>query len=122
MVSFRRPPTFMPGIPSDQPAITPLSGNVIGSAPRSHDESNCRFDDQDTPTYCAVTLSVAFASSPVPTLMSSLWSSHGGSPSGMTTVGLPSTPASGPGAGALSFEHVGGGGVGAAGPCTSGDA
>ena len=48
MTSSRRPPTFMPGMPSCQPWIRPRSGNWMLS-PRFHDESNSSPDSYSTP-------------------------------------------------------------------------
>src|SRR5689334_19624112 len=88
MISSRRPPSFMPGMPCVQPGMTCVSENGIGCPPLSQDASNCSFVDQDTPTYCAVTEAPGLASAPVPTLMSRMTSLHGGGPSGMTIVGF----------------------------------
>ncbi len=48
ITSWRRPPTFIPGIPSCHPAIRPLSGNEIDS-PRSQEASNCSPLSNSTP-------------------------------------------------------------------------
>ena len=51
MVSWRRPPTFMPGMPSIQPWIRLPSVRVASSGlPESHDESNCFPVEQAMPT------------------------------------------------------------------------
>ncbi len=49
IVSWRRPPTFMPGMPSCQPWISPRSGNSI-DCPRFHDASNSSPVSNSTPT------------------------------------------------------------------------
>src|ERR671916_3342096 len=89
MTSRRRPPTFIPSTPWSQPWMTwPWpSGNENGS-PVSHDASNCRPFNADTPTYWTVTVLPDVAVSPSPTLRSSLTSEVGSLPSGTSTCGL----------------------------------
>ena len=90
MTSRRRPPTFIPAMPWSQPGMTwpPPSGNVNGSLPRSHEESNCSPVDHELPTYWTDTLSPGSAALPLPLTMSVDCSSAGGSPSGFATSGF----------------------------------
>ena len=54
MVSLRRPPTFMPGMPCCQPWMT-WSRENWAALPRDHEESNSLPEAAPMPTYCADT-------------------------------------------------------------------
>src|SRR5450755_40137 len=89
MISSRRPPTCMPGIPSCQPLITPVSGSDVGwPLPSFQDASNCLPPLYRTPTYWTVTVDPAFAAGPVPVIRSLITSRLGGVPVWAGTVGL----------------------------------
>jgi hypothetical protein len=64
------------------------SGNWSGSAPRSHEASNCWPVDHELPTYWTETRSPALAALPLPLTMSFVYSSAGGSPDGCATAGF----------------------------------
>src|SRR5262245_38132469 len=88
MPSRRRPPTFIPGMPSCQPLITPLSEKVAGW-PREYDESKILPVEQDTPMYWTVTLAPLATSAPVPTTRSLVTRAVGGGPTTTGTAGAP---------------------------------
>src|SRR5687768_16710436 len=90
MTRMRRPPTFMPGMPSSQPVMTwPWpSGNWNGWAPRDQDESNSSPVDHDIPTYCIEASWPFLTAGPLPTTRSFLISDVGGSLSGLVISGL----------------------------------
>src|SRR3954452_2318573 len=89
IVSSRRPPLRMPGIPWSQPAITLPSPSLnVKGLPRSHDASNSTLVLHVSPTYCIETVSPFFATGPLPTTMSRVCSVSGGSSSGTVTTGF----------------------------------
>src|ERR687889_941729 len=89
MMSWRRPPTFMPSTPWSHPGITEPepSWNSNGS-PRSQEASNWRPLRNEMPTYCTVTWSPAFAGLPAPSSMSLMTSFLGALPFGTVIAGL----------------------------------
>ena len=68
----RRPPAFMPAIPSSQPTMTrpAPSGNENGASSGSHELSNSVPSAPSTPTYSISTVAPATASRPLPSIMS----------------------------------------------------
>lgn len=87
MMSLRRPPSFIPGIPCCHPGMTWLRGNVT-AWPLLHEESNVAPVDHETPVYCTVTVDPFAATAPVPSWMSWITRVHGGEPFGTFTSGL----------------------------------
>src|SRR5579859_254520 len=77
MISLRRPPTFMPGMPSSQPLMTwPWPMVTAKGEPRSRLESNL-VPLVSQPVYCIERASPATAFCPVPTTRSLYWSPSG---------------------------------------------
>src|SRR4051794_5243746 len=72
----RRPPTFIgatlpvPPMPCVKPGTTPVSGKLIGLAPRAHDESKTLPFFSSAPTYWTCTVEVGVAAAPLPTTRS----------------------------------------------------
>ena len=88
MISRRRPPAFIPGIPCPQPKITPLRGNFAGDPGRVQDESKRVRLAKPMPQYCTVTEPSGGTSAPVPTIKSLVINSlTEGVPSSMATLG-----------------------------------
>ena len=89
MTSSRRPPSFIPAIPWSQPGMTcpAPSGNSSG-CPLFQEASNSPPVDHALPTYCMETVSPALAVLPLPLTMSSVTSSAGGEPAGLSTAGF----------------------------------
>src|SRR5215471_1890691 len=88
MVSLRRPPTFIPGIPSFQPAITgvqlpdcwAVETRIAQSGwprPGSRLESNLLPLLASQPVYCTLTVAPLGAVAPSPTFRSTIWSPSG---------------------------------------------
>src|SRR5512139_355266 len=91
MTRRRRPPVFAPTRPWFQPWITaacPSGCTVNGLRPGAHDESNCLRVDHETPVYCTVTASPAFAGSPAPSTTSLTCNAFGLSQLGTVMSGL----------------------------------
>lgn len=102
----RRVPTRAPVSPWDQPGITWERPNSAG-VPRFQDESKIAPSDQETPTYCTVTVEFGLAAGPEPETKSIVIKSVGGFPVGLAMVG------SAPGAPLTAGKAFGSDGLGA---------
>src|SRR4051794_26190006 len=89
MTSSRRPPTFMPLMPSSQPWMTcPWPSGNWNGWPRAHEASNCSPVDHELPTYWTVANWPGLIAGPEPVTRSFLISFVGGSPDGVVISGF----------------------------------